>query len=205
MVLTIAPFSHVAPDFQRLLLGLFLLAADVGNHVVQNLRHGLKGLAGAGNGLVGAGQHLGHAQIQQGMDGGHIALQRAVALYGDKAPLGAQALALGLDDGHVVRVDFRDNHGHVGGGAVGAVVGDHRALVAGVQLLQGADFLLLHVHGAEHEIHQRDDFLNVLFRVVHRHLGQSGRQGAFSWPSGFPPLPRKSARRNGRWRPGPPP
>ena len=117
------------------------------------------------------------------MDCGHIALQGAVALHGDKAPLGAQPLALGFDHRGVVRVDLRDNHGHIGGAPVGAVVGDDRALLFGVGLLQGADVLLLHIHGAEHKIHLGHDLVHVLFRVVNGHFRHAGRHGDLHGPA----------------------
>ena len=87
---------NVAPQLQRLALALFLLAADVGDHVVHDLRHPVKGLTSAGNGLIGAHQRLAHAKVlHQGMQGRHIALQAAIGLDGDETALGAQTLALG--------------------------------------------------------------------------------------------------------------
>ena len=117
------------------------------------------------------------------MDGRHVALERAVALYSDETTLGAQALALSLNNLHVVGIDLRDDHGHIRGGAVSAVVGDHRALVAGIRLLQGADLLLLHIDGAEHEIHQGNDLFNVLLRVVNGHFRHELGHGGFHGPA----------------------
>ena len=80
----------MAPQLQRLALALFLLAADVGDHIVHDLRHPVKGLACTGNSLIGAHQCLAHAKVlHQGMQGGHIALQAAIGLDSDEAALGA--------------------------------------------------------------------------------------------------------------------
>ena len=95
------------------------------------------------------------------MQGGHIALERAVGLHGNEAPLGAQTLALRVDDGDVVGVDLGHYHGHIVGPAVGGVVGDDGALQLGVLLLQSPDLLLLHIHGAEAEVHQLRHLLGV--------------------------------------------
>ena len=46
------PIFHLAPYLQGLLLALFLLAADVGNDVVEDVGEGLKRLACAGDGLI---------------------------------------------------------------------------------------------------------------------------------------------------------
>ena len=160
----------VAPQLQRLLLALFLLAADVGDAVVHHLRPALEGLARAGDGLIGADQRLVQTVFQQGMQGGDIALEGAVGFDRHEAPLGAQALALRVDDGDVVGVDLRHHHGHVVGPAVGGVVGDDGALQLGVLFLQGADLFLLHIHGAEAEVHQLRHLLGVGLGVQHHDL-----------------------------------
>ena len=105
----------MTPQLQRLLLALFLLAADIGDDIVQNIREGLKGFAGAGDGLIGADQHIGDAVFAQGMQGRHIALQAAVGLDGHKAALGAQTLALCGDDLDMVGIDLGHDHRHIGG------------------------------------------------------------------------------------------
>ena len=64
----------------------------------------------------------------------------------------AQPPALGLDHGGVRPVDFRNQHGHVGRMAVGAVVADDGHLGLGIAFLEGADLFLFHIHGAEHKI-----------------------------------------------------
>ena len=97
---------NMTPQLERLTLALFLLAADVGDDVVDDLRHPVEGLAGTGNGLIGADQSLADAEIlHQGVQGRDIALQAAVGLDGDEAALGTQALALSGDDVDVVGVD----------------------------------------------------------------------------------------------------
>lgn len=77
---------HLAPDLQGLLLALLLLAADVGDAVVHHLRPALEGLAGAGDGLIGADQDFVQAVLLQGVQGRDVALERTVALHGDEAP-----------------------------------------------------------------------------------------------------------------------
>ena len=67
----------------------------------------------------------------------------------------------------MLRVDLRDHHGHIRRPAVGAVVGNHRRLGLRVSLLDGADFFLGHVHGAEHEVHARGHLLHLVH--VHHH------------------------------------
>lgn len=116
----------MTPQLQRLLLALFLFAADVGDDVVENVGEGFKRFAGTGDSLIGADQHIRDAVFAQGMQGRHIALQAAVGLDSNEAALGAQTLALGRDDLNVVRVDLRHDHGNIRGKAVCAVVGDHR-------------------------------------------------------------------------------
>ena len=152
----------VAPQLQRLLLALFFLAANVGDDVVHDLR--------TGDGLVGADQRLADAEIlHQGMQGRYIALQAAVGLDGDEAALGAQTLALGRDDLNVVGVDLRHHHRDIRGAAVGAVVGDDRALCLGISLLKCLDLGLGHIDGAEDEVHLRSDLFH-LGSVQHDHL-----------------------------------
>ncbi len=77
--------SHTAEHFQRFLLALFLFAADIGDTVIHHFGPALKCFSGAGNGLIGAYQHLLHAVLQQGSQSGDIALNRAVGLHCDKA------------------------------------------------------------------------------------------------------------------------
>ena len=110
-------------------------------------------------------------------------MQRAVALHGDETTLGAQTLPLSLNNLHMVGVDLRDDHGNIGSGTVSAVVGDHRALMASIGLFQSADLFLFHVDGAEHEIHQRNDLLDVFFRVVDRHFRHKRGHGSFHGPA----------------------
>ena len=187
---------HAAPEFQGLPFALLLLTADVGNAVVHHLRPAFERFARAGDGLVSTDQGLFHTVLQQGMQGGNVALEGAVALHGDEAPLGAQALALGLNDFNVLRIQLRHHHRHVVRPAVGGVVGDDGALQLGVPLLQGPDILLLHVHGAEAEVHLGGQFLRVGFRVQDdqalgfiRHGRGHGPAGGRGFLVGFPGAP----------------
>ena len=167
----------VTPDLERLLLGLFLLAADIRNEVIDHFRPCLEGLAGAGNRLIGAGEHLVYAECLQGMNGGNIALQRAVGFDCHKASLGAQTLSLRLNHLDVVRVDFGNDHGNVRSKTVSRIVGNDGAFRLGVTLLESADFVLLHIDGAEAEVNLGGDLLHVV-GVENNHIlvlfGESG-------------------------------
>ena len=88
----------VSPDFQRLLLGLLLFPANIGNHVVHHLRPGLEGFAGPGDRLVGADQGLFDPKFGEGEEGGNIALERTVGFDRHKSPFGAQPLPLERDN-----------------------------------------------------------------------------------------------------------
>ena len=158
------------PDAQGLLLGLLLLAADVGDHVVDHLGPLLEGLACTGNGLVGGGHHQGGLELHEGGQSGHVGLDGAVGLHGDEAALRAQSGSLCLNDGQMLGVDLGDHHGHVGGPAVGRVVGDHGDLGAGVLLLQSLDLVLLHIYGAEHEGALFLHGLDVVLGIHHDHV-----------------------------------
>ena len=171
----------VAPQLQGFALTLFLFAADVGDHVVHDLRHTVKGLSGTGNCLIGAHQSLVHTKfLHQRVQSRHIALQAAVGLDGDEAALGAQTLALCGDDLNMVGIDLGHHHGYIRGEAVGAVVGHHRALCLGVGLFQSLDLVLGHVDGAENEVHLCGDLFH-LGSVLHHHpldaLGHRGGHG----------------------------
>ena len=162
-----------APYLQRLLLGLLLLAADERDQVIDHLRPGLEGLAGAGDRLIGAGEDLGQAELLlERMQGGNVALDGAVGLDGDEAALGAQTCALCGDDLEVLRVDLRHDHGDIRREAMGGIVGDDGALCLGIALLEGADLVLLHIDGAEHEVHIGNDAVHVGVQVTDDHVGQ---------------------------------
>ena len=115
------------------------------------------------------------------MQGGYVALQGAVALDGDEAPLGAQTLALGIDDGDVLGVDLRHHHGHIICPAVGGVVGDDGALQLGVLFLQCPDLLFFHIHCTKAEIHHTCQLFRISLRVQHHQglclLGHGHIQG----------------------------
>jgi len=164
------PSLGLAPDLERFLLGLLLLALDEGDDVVDHLGPAREGLAGARDRLVGADEDLRRAEDHEGIDGRHVALQRAVGFDGDEAALAAESLALRGDDGGVVGVDLGDHHRHVGGPAMGGVVRHHRDLVAGVVLFELPRVVLGHVHRAEHEVDLLRDRVDG-GRVEHLHAG----------------------------------
>ena len=161
---------NVAPQLQRLALTLLFLTTDIGDDIVDDLGHPVKGLACAGNGLIGADQRLVDAKVfHQGMQGRYIALQAAVGLDRDKTALGTQTFALCRDDLNMVSVDLRHDHRNIRGKAVCTVVGNHRALCLGIGLFQRLDLGFGHVHGAEDKIDLRGDFFHV-GSIQHHHL-----------------------------------
>jgi len=162
---------HMTPDLHRLLLGFFFFAADIRNHVIQNLRPAFKRLSCAGNCLIGAGENLCHIQIHQRLNSGNIALQRAVGFHGDKAALCAEAFALMIDHADVIGVDLRHHHRNIRRGAVSAVVGNNGALFLCVGFLKRPDLFFFHIDGTEDEIHHRSDAFDVLFCVEQNHVG----------------------------------
>ena len=151
----------LTPDLERLLLGFFFFAADVGDDVIHHLGPALEGLACAGDRLIGADERFLDTELVERVQGGHVALQRAVGLDRDKAALGAETPALALDDLLVLPVELGDDHRHVGGAAMGAVVGDDGAFRFGIRFLKRADLRLGHIDRAEDEIHLRGDRLHV--------------------------------------------
>ena len=180
---------HVAPQLQRLLLGLFLLAADVGDAVIHHLRPALEGFTGAGNGLIGANQRAFQTVFQQGMEGRHIALERAVALDGNEAPFGAKTHTLGLNDLQMLGVDLRHHHGNVVRPAICRVVGNNGTFQFGVFLLQCVDLFLLHIHSAEAEVYHTGQLLGIRFGIQHHQRFCFLRAGNIQRPAatnGFP-------------------
>ena len=170
---------NVAPQLERLALALFFLAANVGDHIVHDLGHTVKGLTCTGNGLIGAHQSLADTKIlHQRVQGGNIALQAAVGLDGNKAALGAQALALCGDDFQVVCIDFRHYHRNIRCHAVCTVVGNHRAFCLGVSFFQRFDFVLFHVDCTEHKIHLCSNFFH-LGSIQNHHLFDCFRHRCF--------------------------
>ena len=159
----------MAPELHRLLLGLFFLAADIGDDVVKHFRPRIERLASAGNGLIRADQRLFDAVLHERMQRGHVALQRAVGLDGDEAALGAEALALGVDDADVVRIDLGHDHRDVRGVAVSRIIGDDRAFELGIALLERLDLVFFHIDGAEHEVDLLCDLLCVGLCIHHDH------------------------------------
>ena len=151
----------MAEDLQRLLLGLRFLAGDERNDVAHHFRPILERLARAGNGLVRAHDDLVRLEFLPCGQSRGIGLDGAVRLDGDEAILRAEALFLRFNDGKVIGVDFRHDHRHVLDAAAGAVVAHDRDFVLRVGFLQRADFVLLHVHGAENEVHMLAHFVNI--------------------------------------------
>ena len=158
---------QAAPDAQRLLLAFFFLAADVGDHIVNHFRPVFKGLARPGNRLIGRRHHRLRPEFPQRMQRRRIALDGAVRLHRNKAPLRAQALFLIWDHLGVLRVQFRDHHRHVRRPAVGAVVGDNGRFRLRISLLDRPDLLFSHIDGAEYKIDLGRHLLHGVYILYH--------------------------------------
>ena len=167
----------MAEHLQRFLLGLRLFAGDERDDVAHHFRPILERLAGAGDGLVGAHDHLMRLKFLPRGQGRGVRLNGAVRLDGDEAVLGAKALALMLDDLVVLRVDLRHDHRHIRRPTVGAVVGHDRGLGLRIFLFDGADLVLRHVHRGEHEVDVLDHVLDVGHVLDHHVLDELGHRG----------------------------
>ena len=156
----------VTENAKRFLLALLFFSADVRDDIAVHLGPVLEGLSGAGDGLVGRYDCLIGLKLFPGCQSGRIALDGAVGLDRDKSAGSAQSLLLVFDDGGVLGVDLRDDHGNIRGPAVGAVVGNDRRLCFGILFFNGTDRVLGHVNRAEAEIHlggDRFDILDILY------------------------------------------
>ena len=165
-----APVLQRAPDLQGLFLALLFLAADIGDDVIHDLRHGGERLARARDRLIGGDGGALYPEGAQRVQEGNVGLQRAVALDGNKPALRPQPPALVGNDSKVVGVYFRDDHGHVGRRAVRGVVGHDGHFEFSIPLLERADVLLLHIDGAEHKIDHARNAFGVRLGVEHRHI-----------------------------------
>ena len=114
----------------------------------------------------------------------NIALQAAIGLDGDEAALRAETAALRLDDADVVGVQLRDDHRHIRRPAVRGIVGDDGTFEPRIALLQCADLVLFHVHGAEHEIDHGGELFCVGLRVENGHFRRLRRDGLRHVPFG---------------------
>ena len=174
-----------APDLHWLLLGLFFLAADVRDDVVNHFRPGLKGLAGTGDCLIGADHNLLDAEVLKCGQSRNIGLNGTVGLNRDKAALGAQTLALCRNDLCVICVDFRNDHRNVLGEAVCAVVGDNRALQLCIFFFQCADDILLHINGTERKVNLGSELLGIVLSVIEDHVLHIFRNRNSHLPAAF--------------------
>ena len=174
----------LTPNLQRLLLTLLFLAAYVGDNIVYHLGPGLKGLACAGDSLIGAGENFLHAVLlTQGRKSGNVALDGAVALDGNKAAFGTKALFLSFDYFEMFGVYLGDYHGDIGSPAVGAVVGDNGAFELCVCFLKFLYLFLVHVDGAEYEVHFFGDLLHILNGVLYDDALELFGHGGLNGPS----------------------
>ena len=167
----------VAPDAQRLLLALLLLAADVRDDVVDHLRPVLEVLAGAGDCLVRRRDNYRGLELLEGVKHRRVALDGAVGLAGDEAALRAEALLLELDDIIVLGVQFRHNHRNVGRPAMCAVVGYNGRLGLGIRLLDGADLVLLKVYSGKYKVTRCGNLLHLACVVDDQILDRLGHRG----------------------------
>ena len=151
----------MAPEFQRLLLGLFLFAADVWDYIIEHFRPCFKRLAGTGNCLIGTNQRLFYAVFHQRVQCWYIALQAAIRFDGNKTSLGTKPSALCVNDTDMVGVDLRYDHRNIRRVAMGRIVGHDRAFKLCVPLLKCLNLVFFHVDGTEHKI----NLLRNLFRI----------------------------------------
>ena len=175
---------YLAPDFERLSLGFLLLAADVGDDVVYHLGPCLKGLARAGDSLIGADENILDSELRKREQRRNIALERAVRFDGDESALCAEPLSLRLDYVGVIGVELGDYHRNIGREAVCAVVRNNGALRLRVFELKRLYLILVHVDRAENEIDSRRDFFNICLGVQNRHISELFGDGAFHAPFG---------------------
>ena len=117
------------------------------------------------------------------MESGDIALQRAVALDGDEAALGTQALALSFDHFQMFCVDLGHNHGNVIRPTVRRVVGNNGALQLGITLFQSTDLFLLHINCAEAEINHRGQLFGIDICIQNDQLFRFFRHGNVQSPT----------------------
>ena len=140
-------------NLQGLALAFLLLAPDEGDDVAAHFGPRVEVLSRPRYGLVRRRDDLQRLKVAPGGEGRDVALDRTVGLHRDEAARRAQPAPLGLDDLCVGRVDLRDDHRDVRRPAVGAVVGHHGRLGAGVVLLQPPELVRGHVDGAEQKVH----------------------------------------------------
>ena len=168
---------NVPPELEWLLLGLFFLAANEGNDVVDHLRPCFKRFSCAGDRLIGADERPVDAEFHERMQRRNVALQAAIGLDGDETAPCAETAALGVEDADVLGVDLRHDHRHIRRPAVGGIVGDNGALQPCIALLQFTDLVLPHVHSAENKIDHRGKPLCVGDCVENGHIRRHGRDG----------------------------
>ena len=143
---------NMPPDFQRFLLGLLLLAADVRNEVIDHFGPSFKSLARTRNCLICACKYFGNTEFSQRRKSGNIALNGAVRLNGNKSALCSETLFLRVDNRRVIRVYLGDNHRNIGCETVRGVIRHNGAFRFCVSLLESLYFVLLHINRAEYEI-----------------------------------------------------
>ena len=110
---------------------------------------------------VYGGKFMGDADITAYMDNWYATKGVEVVFACGGGIYTSAAEAAAKVGGKVIGVDFRHDHRHILDAAAGAVVAHHRNFVLRVGFLQRADFVLLHVHGAENEVHMLAHFVNI--------------------------------------------
>ena len=161
---------YLAPNLERLLLGLLFLAADVRDEVVDHFRPCLKVLASARDSLICAREHVLQTELSQRVECGNIALNRAVGLDSDEASLCAETLALSLDYLDVLGVYLGHYHGNVGSETMSGVIRYYRALSFSVLLLESLYFVFFHIYCAEAEIYHGCYLLDIRCSVEKNHV-----------------------------------
>ena len=110
------------PYAKRLALAFFFFTRDERDHVVNHFGPLGEILPCSGDCLIGSCDDFADTVFEQWSQHRHIALDRAVGLYGDESAARAETAALSLDNGEVRVVDLRDHHGNIARPAVCRIV-----------------------------------------------------------------------------------
>ena len=143
---------HFTPKTQRLLFALLFLAADIRDDISHHLRPICKGLARAGNRLIGRSNHFIGLKLFPCSQDRRIALNRAVGFYSNEASLGTESFFLRFDNCRMLRIDLRNHHRDIRCPAVCGVIGNNRCFCLCIGFLDLFDLVLCHIDSAEYKI-----------------------------------------------------
>ena len=115
--------DHAAQQQPCLLFDLFLLAANVGHNVAQDVQRSDAGVARPGDGLHGRGEYFAQAKcLVQGFER-HDHARDGTVWAGDEQPRPVPLGALPFDHGDVIGIDLWDEQGDTWRLAVGRSIG----------------------------------------------------------------------------------